>query len=166
MIFKQDYRKCVSLSLDIMKQQRERLFKDTLDHHSVIFSGLHEYRSKSTRELYFQEYIIEWMNDHWGSLNEYLKKYKKEMTINEQRDITLFFAEYFSVLLDDEDISHNMSCEVMHEMMKIKQAAISEMISYSDKWEEKNNKLNVDLKKNKEQFERMLTELTKDDNDG
>ena len=51
-------------------------------------------------------------------------------------------------------------------MMKIKQAAISEMISYSDKWEEKNNKLNVDLKKNKEQFERMLTELTKDDNDG
>lgn len=166
MIVRQDYRKCVSMSLNIMRNQRESIFNDTIEHYSAIYNGLHEFHSVKTRELYFQAYIIEWTDKHWLLLNEYMIKHKNDMMKNEQRDMTMFFADFFSFFLDEIGDRRSFSCETMHEMIKVKQSAINEMIRYSDKWEEKNNKLQVELKKNKEQFERMLTKLTEDVNDG
>ena len=158
-----DYRKSVLLSLKIMHQQREQICNDTLGHYSVIYNGLHEYRSENTRELYFQAYLTEWADRHWLILNEYLSRKKNEMTRNEQRDTVAFFADYYSQLIEEIDKVQNSSGDVMHELLNIKRSAINEMISYSDKWEEKNNKLQVELKKNKEQFERMIAESLKED---
>ncbi len=153
MTFKEDYRLCVRTSFDVMRRQRKCLIQDSLGHYSVIYNGLHESSSPAARSLYFQSYQIEWLDSHWNSLYELISGAE---TKDRQKEISLFFAEYFSKLYSESDSI--LSGPVTSVMLKTKKRSIDEMIQYSEKWEEKSNQLKVDLKKNKEYFKRLINE--------
>ena len=50
-----DYRFCVKASLQVMEEQRKKIYSDSCSNHS-IYSGLHEI-SGELQNLYFQQYL-------------------------------------------------------------------------------------------------------------
>ncbi len=65
-----DYRFCVKASLQVMKEQREKICDDSRYNH-LIYSGLHE-TNEELQTLYFQYYLIEWLDNHWSKMQEIL----------------------------------------------------------------------------------------------
>lgn len=151
-----DYRMSVTISMDIMKNGRQRLFNDVMKHNSTIFEGLHEYTSDNIRDLYFEAYEMEWLDSHWRELTEYLKQHNIEYRTSEQRDITLFFAKCFSKFISEFDDTSDLSRIASHELIRAKKASLDQMINFSADWEERSNKMRVELKKNKEHYKRLI----------
>ena len=152
----QNYRECVLLSLRIMQEQRKKLIKDSREHYSTIYSGLHEFGSESTRALYFQAYKMEWLDNHWNALTEFLKQKKNDYTTREKKEFTLFFAEYFSALMSELKNVSGPAKMILPELIRSNQKSIEQMIMFSDNWEERSNQLKVNLKKHKEHFKRQV----------
>ena len=75
MRYEEDYRFCVTAALQIMQQQRKKLYQDCVEYEPTIYSGLHSSDSKSVRHLYFQSYFIEWISLHWESMIEILNRH-------------------------------------------------------------------------------------------
>lgn len=149
----QNYREYVRLSLHVMKELRYKIYKDSKEHYSGIYTGLHESESDNVRDLYFQAYEMEWLDTHWTILTNLLNQnYKK----NTQRDITLFFAERFSSFMSELDNASLFAKLAMRELVKVQKEDIEQMIAVSSKWEEKNNQLKVNLKKHKEHFKKLI----------
>ena len=153
---RQNYRTCVLLALRIMQEQREKMVKDSKEHYSVIYNGLHEPESEQVRALYFQEYEMEWLDSHWNMLTEFLKQRKNDYTKREQKEMTLFFAEYFSSLLSEMEHMSGAAKLAIPELIRTNQKAIEQMIMFSDEWEERSNQLKVNLKKRKEHFKQLV----------
>lgn len=157
-----NYRNCVRLSLQIMQEQRRKLIKDSEEHYSIIYSGLHESCSASTRVLYFQAYEMEWLDNHWNALTEFLRQRKNDYTKREQKEITLFFAEHFSALMSEIENVSGMAKMALPELIRSNQKAIEQMIAISDNWEERSNQLKVNLKKHKEHFKGIIENAMND----
>ena len=93
MRYEEDYRFCVTAALQIMQQQRKKLYQDCVEYEPTIYSGLHSSNSKSVRHLYFQSYFIEWISLHWESMIErddsvfrkMVKEYKSTACADEER---------------------------------------------------------------------------------
>lgn len=156
MRIEQNYKDCVGLSLCVMQELRYKIYKDSKEHYSVIYNGLHESESNNVRDLYFQAYEMEWLDSHWDVLTDLLKRHKNDYKKSAQQDITLFFAEYFSSFMSELDDTTSLAKVAMRELIVAQKAAIEQMIEYSDNWEEKNNQLKVNLKKHKEHFKKLI----------
>ena len=100
MRYEEDYRFCVTAALQIMQQQRKKLYQDCVEYEPTIYSGLHSSDSKSVRHLYFQSYFIEWISLHWESMIEILNRHD-EYTVDQRKEMALFFAKYFSDLISE-----------------------------------------------------------------
>lgn len=152
----QDYKACVLLSLQVMQGQRRKLLKDSKEHYSTIYSGLHESGSDSTRNLYFEKYEMEWLDSHWNAFTALLKQRENNYTKKEQKEITVFFAEYFSKLMSELENASAAVKVAAQELIRSNQQAIKNMIMFSESWEERSNQLVVSSKKHKEHFKRLL----------
>lgn len=154
MKMEEDYRGGVSISLQVMKDLRHKIYKDSIEHYSGIYNGLHEFASDNTRNLYFQAYEMEWLDSHWDKLARLLQKngYGKA----EQRDLTLFFSERFSVFLTEMEDSSSPAKGAMRDLIVAQKEIIEQMIDYADKWEEQSNRLRVGIKKHREHFKRLI----------
>lgn len=152
----QDYKDCVRSSLCAMRILRDKICKDSREHYSVIYNGLHEYESKKVRDLYFQAYDMEWMDSHWNVLADMLKRRGDDYRKSEQQEIALFFAGYFSDFMSELDNSSMFAETAMRELIAAQKDVIEQMIMFSDKWEERNNQLKVNLKKHKEYYKRLI----------
>lgn len=162
----QDYKDCTRLSLRVMREMRDKVCKDSIEHHSVIYNGLHEFESKKVMELYFQEYEMEWLDSHWELLTSLLKQYNKDYKESERQEITLFFAEYFSALMTEVTNSSSAVNTVMRELIAAQKNIIEQMIEFADKWEERSNQLKVNLKKHKEHYKRLIESVNADERKG
>lgn len=156
MWIEQNYKNCVSFSLRVMRELRYKIYKDSKEHYSVIYNGLHESESDNVRDLYFQTYEMEWLDSHWDVLTDLLNRHKNDYKKSAQQDITLFFAEYFSAFMTELDDADPLAKVAMRELLKKQKTVIEQMIMYSDNWEEKNNQLKVNLKKHKEHFKKLI----------
>lgn len=156
MKIEQDYKTCVRFSLRVMQELRDKVYKDSMEHYSVIYNGLHEPESNNVRELYFQAYEMEWLDNHWETLARMLKQYNSEYKRGEQKDITLFFAEYFSKFMSELSTDSLYAKMAMRDLIAAQKKVIEQMISYADRWEERNNQLRVNLKKHKEHFKILI----------
>ena len=154
MWIEQDYKDCVRVSLQVMQILRYKIYKDSKEHYSVIYNGLHEYGSENVRNLYFQAYEMEWLDSHWDVLTDLLKKHREDK--DAQQNVTLFFAEYFSDLMYEIDIESPLAKVAMREFIAAQRKIIEQMIMFSDKWEERSNQLKVNLKKHKEHYKRLI----------
>lgn len=150
----QDYRSCVTFSLCVMHQMRVKIYQDVRQHDSVIYNGLHEFESENVRNLYFQEYEMEWFDSHWNALESLLKQ--NGCMKSEQKEKTLFFATYFAEFLPDLNSAEPLAKVAVRELVAAKKKMVEEMIDCADQWEERNNQLKVDLKKHKEYFKRLI----------
>ncbi len=149
-----DYRFCVKASLQVMREQREKIYADSCGNH-LIYSGLHETNEK-LQTLYFQYYLTEWLDNHWGRMQDILDSHP-EYTIDQKRDFTLFYAEYFSKMLDSCVTSGVLSKMMIPDILQSQKETVRELIMFSDKWEQNSNKLKLLLKKHKEQFEYLIS---------
>lgn len=157
MFRQEDYRFCVKAALQIMQEQRKKLYDDCVHYEPTIYSGLHTSESDSVRSLYFQAYLVEWLNMHWEAMFEILKRHN-EYTVNQRKEITLFFAEYFSEFISECSEKGLMSKLAIPELLKAQKNQLNEMILFSNKWEQNNNRLRVQMKKGKEQYLKLIQE--------
>lgn len=148
-----DYRFCVKASLQVMKEQRENIYYDSCNNH-LIYSGLHETNEKM-QSLYFQYYLIEWLDNHWSRMQEILESHP-EYSIDQKKEFTLFYAEYFSNMMTSWASTGILSKLMIPNILQTQKEAIQEMLTFSEKWEQNSNKLKLLLKKHKEQFEYLI----------
>ncbi len=153
MVKNYDYRFGVKASLQVMREQREKICADSL-YHYCIYNGLHE-TNKELQELYFQYYLVEWLSGHWSKMQEILDSHP-EYSIDQKKQFTLFYAEYFSQMLELCATTGSLSKTMIPNILQAQQDAIQELIMFSEKWEENSNKLRLLLKKQQERFERLI----------
>lgn len=151
-----DYRFCVKASLQVMKEQRNMICKDSASGKIQIYKGLHETDSKR-RELFFQYYLIEWLEAHWNGMQKILSDHP-EYTKDQKKEFTLFYAEYFKQMLDSWVTSGALSKLVIPELLKALKSSVQELIQFSDKWEQNSQKLKLLLIKHREQFEKVISQ--------
>lgn len=152
-----DYRFCVNAALQIMQNQRKRLYDDCVQYEPTIYNGLHTSDSISVRNLYFQSYFVEWLNMHWESMFEILDRHT-EYSIDQRKEMTLFFAEYFSDFLSVCEGKGTLSKFAVPELLKVQKKQLKEMLLSSDKWEQNSNRLRVQMKKSKEEYQKLIQE--------
>lgn len=148
-----NYRFCVKASLQVMKEQRNRIYDDSQSNH-LIYSGLHE-TNEELQTLYFQYYLVEWLDNHWSRMQEILENHS-EYSIDQKREFTLFYAEYFSKMMNSWVTTGVLSKMMIPDILQTQKETIQEMITFSEKWEQNSNKLKLLLKKHKEQFEYLI----------
>lgn len=158
----EDYRFCVTAALQIMQQQRKKLYQDCVEYEPTIYSGLHSSDSKSVRHLYFQSYFIEWISLHWESMIEILNRHD-EYTVDQRKEMALFFAKYFSDLISECSENGLLSKLAIPELLKVQKRQLKEMILSSEKWEKNTNQLRVQMKKGKEQYQKLIQEAEKEE---
>lgn len=158
-----DYMLCTNMSLQILKEQREKLLNDSISIAPYIRIGLHKSddNEKSIRHLYFEQHCVQWLDEHWNCMFEIIEKqnYCKDL----KQKFTLFFAEIFSGLYEqycgNTPIFTKM---VMPEIIKVKKECLQIIIDFDERWEEKSLSLLVDKEKRKEQYRKKIEELTAD----
>lgn len=148
-----NYRFCVKASLQVMKEQRKKIYDDSQSNH-LIYSGLHE-TNEELQTLYFQYYLVEWLDSHWSRMQEILDNHP-EYSIDQRREFTLFYAEYFSRMMNSWMTTGVLSKMIIPDILQMQKETIQEMITLSEKWEQNSNKLKLLLKKHKEQFEYLI----------
>ena len=161
MEFVQDYRREVRISLSILKKERSELFRDISKRYSVIFEGLHEISSETVRALYFQAYFMEWLDRHWTELSATMNDPAENLNIDEKKNTTLFFARYFTGLIDELCDISAVAGSASQPLLKAKKRTIEDMISFAGCWEEKSNQLKVDQKKHKAHFLQIIEHAKK-----
>lgn len=151
-----DYRRNTMISLNVLKEERQNLFNDITKHYSAIYEGLHEFQSKNVRDLYFQSYFMEWLDRHWSDLTIHINATSEELSKNDKKEISLFFAEYFSLFIDELTNTSSIADSASQPLIQAKKKIIDNMISFSYDWEERSNQLKVDQKKHKEHFKKII----------
>lgn len=158
MLIEENYRFCVKAALQVMQEQRQKLYEDCMQYEPTIYNGLHTSNSDSVRRLYFQMYFVDWLNQHWENMTEIFNRHPEYITIQKQ-EMTLFFAEYFSKFISECSKKGLMSKLAIPELLKVQKSQLKEMILSSDKWEQNSNRLRVQMKKNKEQYINLVKEM-------
>lgn len=153
MLNKYDYRFCVKASLQVMEEQREKIYNDSCNN-DLIYSGLHETNEK-LQSLYFQYYLIEWLDGHWSKMQEILDRHT-EYGIDQKKEFTLFYAEYFSGMMNSWTKTGLLSKMMIPDVLQTQKEIIQNLIDLSEKWEQNSNKLKILLIKNKEQFKKII----------
>lgn len=148
-----NYHFCVKASLQVMKEQRNRIYDDSQSNH-LIYSGLHE-TNEELQTLYFQYYLVEWLDNHWSRMQEILENHS-EYSLDQKREFTLFYAEYFSRMMNSWVTTGVLSKMMIPDILQTQKETIQEMLTFSEKWEQNSNKLKLLLKKHKEQFEYLI----------
>ncbi len=157
-----DYRYCINESLKIMREQRKKICDDTINGDATIYSGLHTPEQDSKlRNLYFELYILNWIDSHWIYMQNQLNRHN-EYTINQKKEMTLFFAKYLSVFIKDIEISGNLSKLSIPFFLKAKIKTLNDLIQHSSKWEKNCQELRLLMKKQQEHFKKQITEYEKD----
>lgn len=157
MIINYDYRFCVKASLQVMKDRRKQLCNDTLQYNSIVYNGLHDSKPE-IQKLYFQYYLVQWFNSHWDYMEKILTQHK-EYTRDQRKQMILFFAEYFSTILNHYDSSGVMAKLMIPNLLQVQKENLKEMLALNEKWMENSNKIKVEIKKQDEEFRRVITEL-------
>lgn len=144
------------MSLQILQEQRQRLTEDSINLQSGIGIGLHMPGKGESfvQDLYFQQYSVNWLNQHWERMHNILEKHS-EYTQDQRKDITVFFAEYFKNLFMEYGQATPL---LIPNLLKIKKEAIDNLLKYADKREQNSNSLRKDLVKHKEQYQKMIDE--------
>ena len=155
-----DYRFCVKASLDILKTLREEMTNDCINLQPDIKTGLHKSgeNEKTVRSLYFQKYIVIWLDSHWKTIREKLIN-DTDHSIDERRRMIVLFAEHFKEMLTKCMHTEVFSKELIPDLLKIHLVAINEILKSNDKVEEQLESLSAETVKHKEQFDRLIKEL-------
>lgn len=155
MFHEDNYRFCTKLSLQILRGQRERLSRDSSIEKDVdLYTALHE-MEPSVRNIRFQYYIVKWFDGHWSALQSLLEHHP-EYTIDQRRQITLFFAERFVGLLDKLSESASMANLGIPDLLKVRRTVLREMIEMTEKWEKNTDTLRLQMKKHEEQYRALI----------
>lgn len=159
-MFNEDnYRFCIRLSLQIMRDQRERICQDSIQKDVDLYTALHEMNSH-VRNLRFQYYIVKWFDGHWSSLQSFLEHHQ-EYTVDQKKQITLFFAKKFAGLLDKLSKSKTMADLGIPDLLKVRRDILREMIKITEKWEKNSKELRLQMKKHEEQYRVLIAPYNK-----
>lgn len=162
-LLEQDYRFCVRMSLQILQEMRAKLRETTEILPNDIRIALHttgEYE-KSRQQLYFEKYYIQWLNKHWSMMCEILEQHT-EYSIEQRKDITIFFASYFKNFFEQSCKTQSFSHAIIPNILDIKGKSIEKMIECSDKWEENSKELRADEAVWKEKYDELLKKYSKE----
>lgn len=149
-----NYRFSVNASLQVMKAQREKICNDCFSGDYWIYRGLYE-TDDETQKLHFQYYLLKWLDDHWNEMQTILASHN-EYSIDQKKEITLFFAQYFSKMIDVISKSGIMSTLMIPELLQVQKESIQTLLQYEEKWEDNSNQIRLLLSKQKTMFKRML----------
>lgn len=154
-----DYRFCVKMSLQVLAEQRKQLMVDSTSINSTIRTGLHKSgeHESAIRHLYFEKYSIQWLDEHWAKMHQILDRHCTEYSKQQQKDMTLFFAEYFGELFST-CFKHTpvFMKSVMPELLKQKSEILQMLIKSNEKWDQNSNALLADIEKHKEQYRLLI----------
>lgn len=159
MFEEENYRFCTRLSLQIMREQRECLCHDSTQHGVALYTALHE-TNPQVRHLRFQYYLVDWFDNHWNNLRSLLDRHP-EYTVDQKKQITLFFAERFVGLLDMMSESVSMADLCIPDLLSIRKTILKKMIETSEKWEKKSDEFCLQNKKCEEQFKALIMQYDK-----
>lgn len=161
-LLEEDYRFCVNMSLQILQEQRRKLYEDSVGLNHILRMGLHKSGKfeQNVQDLYFQKYNVEWLDAHWEKMNQILENHN-EYSQTQKKDITLFFVNYFWELFTICCQSDSFSNLIVPELLTTKRQTIDNLLKYAQKWQEKSNLLRADIVKHQEQYQNLLDEAEK-----
>ena len=151
-----DYKYKIKAALQVFRNKRTALYDDTIKIKPDLFLGLHESQHQAEREVYIQYYETIWLSEHWNDFAEILES-NRDLRDWDKKELTVFFSEHFSRLIDSCTESGLMSKLAIPDLLDIQKQQLRELITYSEKWEENSNVLKLQTKKSKESF-RLLKE--------
>ena len=153
---------CYRLTLQVFQDFRQKLINDTIQKSPFIRSGLHN-QSESTKKLYFERYLIEWLDEHWNEMLRLLKKEQNEhsLTVNGKREYSLFFAKYFIGMIQNLQNTSFYAQLAVSDIIKIKIKSLNELLQYSQKWEENCNVLEADLQAHEDEYKQLIKKYSK-----
>lgn len=160
----QDYRFCVRLSLQIMREQRNKLCRDSIERDVTLYTALHE-MNPSTRTLRFQYYVVKWLDEHWNALCLLLEQHAA-YTIDQRKEMTCFFSSYFSHLLNQLGTTETLSHLCIPDLLILRKSILNELIATSKKWEKDSDKLRLLMKKDEEKFVSMIQQQEQQEKKG
>jgi len=154
-MFNEDnYRFCTKLSLQIMRDQRERMGRDSIEKDVDLYMALYE-SDPHVRNLRFQYYIVKWFDGHWSALQSLLERHS-EYTVDQRKQVTLFFAKRFAGLLDKLSESVTLVDLGIPDLLKVRRKILREMIEMTEKWEKNSDEFRLQMKKHEEQYRALI----------
>ena len=154
MLTNENYRLCARTSLQILKDERQELYRKCLSYDVMLYLGLHERRDE-LRTLYYQYTITDWLDSHWIMLHDILKCHP-EYTYDKKRQITLFFAYFLYKMIKRRDLDSIYSKLHAIDFLQDEKQILYELITTSEHWEENSRRLQLEKKKNDEKFARLI----------
>lgn len=154
------YKLCIQSSLQIMMDQRKELIDRCLSYNVMLYSGLHE-TDTTIRTLYYQYTIIDWLDFHWANLQTLLEQHQ-EFTIDQKKQITLFFAKYFSKMMDGVEYNNAYSSLSSIDLFRSQKIILNDLIKTGERWEENCRKLRLEMKKNKGKLSQLINNYEKE----
>ena len=145
------------LSLSIMHDMRKKLISNMLEKEPEIYLGLHTSDNDSVRKLYYDKYLLTWLDDHWTQLEEFIKEVYGGHNIHEKevKNLKEYFITYFKEFNESMGRTTSRGTYMLSEI-KVKIEAFNEMIGLNDVWDKNLGKLRVDRKKHEEEYKRMV----------
>lgn len=152
-----DYRFTVHLSLLIMKRLRQEIYNKCLLTDTNLYMGLHEIDDQ-LRTLRFQYTVLDWVDSHWWELHNILDAHS-EYTVDQKKEITLFFAQYYSKMIDNLELSGTFSKVGTNDLIKMQKQILTELISTGEHWEENSRRLRLEMKKHEEEYNHLIATI-------
>ena len=153
----ENYRYEVETSLKILRNRRDKFVNDSICREPELYLGLHESERSAVRDLRFQYYITIWLNEHWNDMADEING-STELSSYDKKAFTMFFAEYFSHLVDHCSEKGLLTKLAAPEFLDIQKRQLKELLNSTLKWEENSNILKLQAQKNKEKFKRLINE--------
>lgn len=154
-----NYRFCTRLSLQILHDQRERICQDSIQKDVDLYMALHEMHPQG-RQLRFQYYLVKWFDGHWSNLQSLLERHP-EYTLDQKKQITLFFAKNFAGLLDKLSKSATMADLGIPDLLKVRKVGLRELLERAEKWEKNSKEFRLQMKKDDEQYRILIEQYNK-----
>lgn len=150
-----EYKICVKTNLNVLRNQRYKLCNLTIMKNPKVYCGLRE-KSASTRKVYYQLVIVEWLDEHWEELDKVLNEKKNITNEDKKATIKLFAKEFLKFFENDYRYMGVLQEENIKEMLKVWKENMDQLIDVADNCDYNMWELKAMRKKHEEQFRDML----------
>lgn len=149
-------------TLQALKQCRDEMVQDFLDHHKPeIYTPSYKYENSPVLlKLAREKYFMTWLNSHWHIFSHIVATH---FPIEERRIIETFFARVFLELLGKwsivkitDPIQLNLGLKLVKDM----ENSLNQFLKVGENSDTMRNKLEVAIEKNRVVFDRMIKQLS------
>lgn len=146
----------LSMTLQVLKEQRHILIKDCTEHKYELLHGLRNDVNSELYKLYSEKYTILWLDYHWNRIISIINQYIEYES--DKQEIIEYFTNEFKVFLEPEGYKNTYSTELFFILLKNKLSILKDLIAIADKHEKTLQELLNAIEKHRLQYDKLIKE--------